>query len=448
MKSAAIRIVLVAFLVFVSVKIVSPTVFHLETGELSLRLAPAIPRGELKGELKLGLGPLGEVSWAPYYGPLNVEAVFVAGDSVETLPQLEDFGGLTWKLIWAKLLWLLLFGGFFGAVVINSPLRRRLVGIALSIVSTLVIVIILGAVSALTFNPQSLRDFTYKGPIKDAPRILRLVGEIQEDWDKARLTFNEVIAGLVRLHEQVTAGADVSTLPTVKFLLVSDLQNNPLGMMMARELAESFEVDAILDAGDFTDRGTATEAEFFVRSIDKEAPYILVAGNHEDEAAIQRVKEASNIRLLENGALTEIRGIRIIGESDPLGGVDDRDPKLAEMSFSEVCRKLEEQFVEARAQILLVHNPEIGECAARYAEENELPLVFVWGHTESQTFERRGTVITVSPGTSGAGGFVKAVEKPYGFAFLKFEVKTKTFASVCLYLFDGPGEFRESSCHS
>ena len=115
MKSAIIRIMLVAFLVFVSVEVVSPTVFHLETGKLSLRLAPAIPGGELK----LGLGPLGEVSWGThyfgelFYGPLNVEAVFVVGDNAETLPQPEDFGGLTWKLIWDKLPWLLPFGGFF-----------------------------------------------------------------------------------------------------------------------------------------------------------------------------------------------------------------------------------------------------------------------------------------------------------------------------------------------
>ncbi|MDP3991671.1 MAG: metallophosphoesterase [Candidatus Colwellbacteria bacterium] len=442
-KSAIIRIVLVAFLVFVSVELVSPTVFHLETGKLSLRLAPAIPGGELK----LGLGPLGELSWGTHYGPLNVEAVFVVGDSAETLPQPEDFGGLTWKLIWAKLLWLLLFGGLFGVVAINGPPRRRIIGAALSIVSTFVVVTILGTVAALTFNPQSLRNPSYRGPIQDAPRIFRLVTEIQEDWDKAQLTFNEVIAGLVRLHEQVTTGAEVPTPPTVKFLLVSDLHNNPLGMAMARELAKSFKVDAVLDAGDFTDRGTAMEADFFVRSSDNGIPYILVAGNHEDEAAIQRVKEASNIRLLENGALTEIRGIRIIGESDPLGGIDDRDPKLAEMSFSEICRKLEREFAKTDALIILVHNPEVGECAARYAEEIELPLVFVSGHDHRQFFERSGTVISVSPGTSGAGGFVHAVEQLYGFALVEFEAKTKTFASACLMLFDGPGELRESSCH-
>jgi hypothetical protein len=96
----------------------------------------------------------------------------------------------------------------------------------------------------------------------------------------------------------------------------------------------------------------------------------------------------------------------------------------------------------------MVHDPRMGECAAKAAQEQNRPLVFVWGHTHRQAYEVRGSVTGISPGTSGANGFKSANASPYGFSLLELDPLTKALTSVCNFLLDSPSRVRQATCHT
>lgn len=67
-------------------------------------------------------------------------------------------------------------------------------------------------------------------------------------------------------------------------LHVSDIHSNPLGLELAFRLAESFEVDAVLDTGDLTSFGLPIEASIIELIADLDIPYLWVPSNHDSAA--------------------------------------------------------------------------------------------------------------------------------------------------------------------
>ena len=111
-----------------------------------------------------------------------------------------------------------------------------------------------------------------------------------------------------------------------------------------------------------------------------------------------------------------------------------------------LCAHLVDRVTQTRANILLVHDAALGECAADAATAAGSPLLFVWGHSHRAAFQERGSVIGVSPGTSGAGGVKSDGGAPYGFALVELDAASKTAVSVCLFAFDAPGDLARADC--
>lgn len=401
----------------------------------------------------LALGPFGELSWNTHTAPIDVEASFLLSPKVRDLPDLEDLQDIRLGLLGRKLFWLVLAGALAGAVVAEGSRRRRLATAGIGAASAAGLFALVMGLSILTFDARALNEPRYRGPIKDVPRVLRLLKEVQRDWTGVRRNINKMVAGLERIHAQiVAAGTEPTPAPTVKFLVVSDLHNNPLGLLLAKELVRRFDADAVLNAGDFTDRGTAPEGELFARFADLGVPQVIVGGNHEDVATLQRVERIPGVVVLESREgrdVREIGGVTVLGDTDPNAYFIGSDPSndVAEEQIPLLCERLRDRLFATGADVVLVHDPRMGTCAADAAKEAARPLAFVWGHLHRQAFEREGAVVSVSPGTSGANGLKTPRAAAYGFALLEFEPGTSEMTSACLFLFDSPSELRETSCH-
>lgn len=446
-RRIAWRALMIAALLFVGTRLSAPESFELPAGTLRVRATPAIPGGTLT----MPLGPLGELSWPTHTAPMNVEARFVIDREASALPNAREFEGIPWAFFRGKIGWLLAFGMLFGALVVHGQ-RRRLVSAGVGAGVMLVLGLATGAAAVTTFDPAALADPRYRGPIGDAPRILQLIREIDRDFSGAREQLAEVAVGLQRLHADIVAQRtpDPGTTRTeaTRVLLISDLQNNPLGLVITQELVERFGIDLILDAGDFTDRGTAVEGELFKAFADVGVPYVIAPGNHEDAAALLRAQQVEGVRVIsEEEDIVTIGGVRILGAPDPNAGSIDSNPnnEVAREMIPIGCERLAQRWAAEGPHVVIVHDPRLGECAARLAESVGEPLVYAWGHTHKQALEERGSVLGVSAGTSGANGPKSAVEAPYGFAMIELDAQMLV-SEVCLFEFNGLRQARQVNC--
>ncbi len=440
------RLVMLVLFLWTLSRAVAPTTFHLAEGDLTVDLAPDVPGGKLR----LELGPFGRLTWNTHKGPLDIDATFVLSRRTADLPELGDAGDVRWKLLASKAPWLLVSGVLLGIVLAGNPARPGWKPPAFGAGGLMATATVLVLVSVLTFNPDALKHPRYEGPISDAPRVIALLKEAQGDLAGVTRNINKTIAGLQRIHRQIVERAAPVPEDTTRLLVISDIHNNPLGLLIAKELSDQFDVDAIVNAGDFTDRGSAPEATLFARFATFSIPQIILGGNHEDTAVMQRVRRLDRVTILdEDNMVASVGDVRIVGDSDPNSHTVSSDPfnDLAAQMIPKRCARLAERTLEVRPQIVVVHDPRQGECAASLAQSNDIPLVFVWGHTHRQAYEERGSVIGVSPGTSGANGIKTGKPAPYGFVLLEFDRASDLLSSVCLFQFDGPSVLRQTSCH-
>jgi predicted phosphodiesterase len=442
-----IRFVLLGALAFAGSRTVAPETFDFSAGQLTARVTPAIPGGKVL----LDLGPFGELSWHTHRTPLNVRAAFVIGRSPRALPDLEQLRDLRVAFLLRKLPWLALMGALVGLLLMEGDLRRRGLAAGIGAAAILGVGGLLVGATIVTFDAKGLERPHYRGPIEDAPRVLSILKEVGRDVAGARRNINKVAEGLERLHAQiVNSAAPITPRPTVRFLVMSDIHNNPLGMLVAKELVDRFDVKVVLNAGDFTDRGTEPEAELFARFGSLAPRQVVIGGNHEDRPTMDRIKQVHGVTVLERDGidLVDLDGVTVLGDSDPNSyGISSNpfDPaSLAEIPAR--CEDLKSRWEATKATIVMVHDPKMGACAADAAREQQLPLVFVWGHTHKQALAVSGTVLELSDGTSGANGIKTPKAAPYGFGLLEFDAVTHEVSSACVFQFDDPAHLKETSC--
>jgi len=221
-------------------------------------------------------------------------------------------------------------------------------------------------------------------------------------------------------------------------------------LLIAKELADRFGARVALNAGDLTDRGTEAEAELFARFGAIAPRQIIVGGNHEDRATLDRVRKMSGVTLLERDGtdLAGVEGIDILGDTDPnaYGIASDPVNDLADTEIPIRCEELRDRLLETDAMILMVHDRRQGRCAADAARALGRPLIFVRGHDHKPLLALDGSVLEVSVGTSGANGIKTPAGAPFGFAMLEFDPASHELVSACLFAFDDPAHLRETTC--
>jgi len=386
----------------------------------------------LHGQTVVELPPLGTLTMQTHRTPLeihltlqNIDPDLLFTDFTPTVKDLwPHFAPAVSSIMITFLAKQLLLGALGAALAFwifrRAPLRKCLKAAAAGIL----VVGALFTATWATYDPKAVREPEFAGIIAFTPQMLALaedtVAELNDFRDKAVQLTNNIQQLLFKIEQmnlmQTPATSDI------KLLAVADLHNNPVGIDLILALAGHFNVDAVLDAGDLTDYGSALELKI-VNSLQQiRVPYIFAAGNHDSPAISKFIKKLPQGRTLE-GNIVEVKGIKILGSPDPLASrpfVVQTKENLLPKQITGLEKSLEKSKVFP--DLLLVHNPAVARAFAA-----KIP-VLVAGHTHRPAIEKIGGSYLINPGTTGAAGTRGLDPKsgvPYSAAILYFTAGPK-----------------------
>ena len=299
-----------------------------------------------------------------------------------------------------------------------------------------------GALLALTwadFDADAFSEPTFRGPLEQAPDLIATAQRYVDDFGAVRDRVAVLSAQIADLYA-TSITQDIAAGPGERRVLhISDLHLNPVGLEVTRELAETFDVAAILDSGDLTTFGSPLEAHFGELLEDLPVPYVLVGGNHDSNRNREALNAVDGVTVLD-GDVSEVAGLNVLGVGHPSFTADN------EVSEEHVEADLERQRSDTRRlvrrhrpDILLVHDPAQAELAI-----GEVPLVLA-GHAHQRSYiEHEGTLLLTvgSTGATGLGSFTVAADLAYEAAVLYFDNDDRLVAVDNIALRGTGGDFR------
>jgi predicted phosphodiesterase len=399
-------------------------------GTVQVGIAPA-----WTGRTDLELPPLGSVSAATHSAPVAlraelrevdvVEALAAQGDpdvvtAEDPLPTIEaavrqDLGGAVRHLV-IVLVGVSAAAGLLAAATWpgrRSPRRLVVAAIGAPLVTTLLVAPALAGFDADAFA----RSPTFSGQLGSAEDLLTRVGSLETRFGSVESRTRVLSARLAELYS-ATITADIErSAGDVVILHVSDLHLNTVGLALARDLATSFGVDAVLDTGDITSFGFEPEAAFTDLLAGFDVPYLLVAGNHDSEQVRARLAASEDVVYLD-GQVARVGDVRILGIADPTVTALRSIPKdRLDQQYRDQYDRIEGLVAEEQPDLLAVHNP----VQARPVL-GRVPVA-VAGHIHRTATEVvDGTVLAVvgSSGATGIGNLLVDQDEPYRFQLLRF----------------------------
>jgi Icc-related predicted phosphoesterase len=306
-----------------------------------------------------------------------------------------------------------LVGGIVGALV---P-RRRWASIAAGAVGGLLASVAFLGLAWWRFDATAFADRPrFEGPLERVPALIETAGRYVEDFEDVQNRVEALSSQLGDLYGAATTEQIARGPGTVHILHVSDLHLNPVGLEVVRDLAERFDVDAVVDTGDFTTFGLPPEARFSDNLAGFTVPYYLVPGNHDSFGIRQALDQNENLTVVD-GTEFSVRGVDFLGVGHPVfTATNDVTDDVLEESLANQAEETAEVVDRLRPDVLAVHDP-------RQAEGVDVPLV-IGGHLHETTYTERddGTLaLTVgSTGATGLGSFTVDTELPYEAEVLHF----------------------------
>lgn len=409
-------------------------------GRVSLRAGWGDARTELR------LPPLGKISAATHWAPVTLTAeveqvdldrlgTLLGAQAPEDLLRREVGHDLS-PLIAEFARRALLTAAIAGAVAGGFVGRRRRVNAACGMLGGVAGVGLLLGGAWLGYDAGRFDEARFEGPLERAPDLLATVRRHIDGYADVQKRFGVLGDQVAELYAM--AAPDLSP-PSdsgeVRILHVTDIHSNPLGIEVTRQLAERFDVDAVLDTGDLTSFGLPLEAQLGDLIAEIPERYLFVPGNHDSDAVRAALDAYPNVELLA-GTTADVRGVKILGIADPSFTADN----LTSATQAQVQKEAQGPAIVAAVtqhspDVLAVHDPVLGRPA------RGLVPVIVAGHTHHhETTREKGTLMLTggSTGSTGLGSFTVDTGRAYEAQVLRFrDGRLVSFDRVVLSGVDG-----------
>lgn len=377
------------------------------------------------GDTVVDLPPLGQIRADTHRGPLGFDArvTRIDLDRAGLVARDRDPAGALRRQVESDLRPLLMDLGRQSALVVliagaGAALllpRRRLRYAAGTLAGSVGFLVVAGAVTAVTFDPNSFDQPEFEGALSAAPDILSTVQRHVDDVEVVESRLEALSDRVVGLYTSLDGSAGPTTSDTV-ILHVSDLHSNPVGIELVEVAAERFGADAIIDTGDLTSFGADLEQAVADRMGRIPTPYFVVPGNH-DAVSIRRSLVAAGIGVLDPGVV-EIAGIRVLGVGDPTFTADNQVSREVFQERLEAAAQDTNRLVrQHRPDVVAVHNPAQLEAALGSFD------VGLAGHRHEPGLEYVEGSVVVEAGSAGATGFEALMSEedlPYEMQLLQF----------------------------
>lgn len=387
-------------------------------GPFLVEVRPALGRGVTD----IGLPPFGRVVADTHVGPLDVSATLI-DVGVRRLTEVVGRVGIqglvdqvqtaalgsVQRLAIRLLLSSILGAAALGALVFRRDVRR----IVLACVTAFAVVGASEAVAWRTFRPAAFTEPRYVGSLGTASHLIGPVREATDRIEDFRVGLQALIASATRAYTSIQA-QPLPGASSIRVLHISDMHASALGMDFAREVADAFDVDLVVDTGDLTSFGTPLEDLITTRIAAFGRPYVFVRGNHDPLALQAQVARLPNARVLDGGVI-EVAGVRIYGMGHPAftpsGTEEGIDPEAFEQEARAAADAIREDLggLDAPPDLVAVHDDRMVEELA-----GAFPLV-VSGHFH-RTSARviRGTLLLRIGTTGGNGaGVFRGLDVPF-----------------------------------
>lgn len=377
-------------------------------------------RAAQSGTTLLGFPPFGSVEAATHVAPVAVRLELTALDVVRLeqfvaagIPSADTVAALRSDLERA-IREAALKGGFValvvGALVAWALTRSRRI-VFISALSVALLIGGFGSYAAATFDVAAFAAPRYEGALQYAPAAMALAQErvaIVGDAQRQLRWLAQDLAAYYGSPQALSTGKALED--TIRILHVSDLHLDPVGMQLALDLARAYRVDFVIDTGDLSHFGTATEAALAVGQLGS-TPHVYVPGNHDTADFLAALAALPNLTLLNGETTTTVTGIRILGIGDPAGVEDSAEPDSARAreAGEQAARELAARSAsgEATPTIVAVHDPASGEVF------EGIVRVVLSGHTHTPAFDDRGGTLFLGAGTTGGVHFSELRAMPH-----------------------------------
>jgi hypothetical protein len=402
-------------------------------------------RPELHADTVIGVPPFGRVIVDSHRAPFEVRAT-IADLDVPALQRLarepnieselrsaaeHDVGALLRRAA-LRLVAIGLVAGFVAGILLVSrrhhhhhpePGRKRqarretLVGGLAGAGGASVVTI--GAIALVWagYSTKAFEEPKYTGALERAPAVVDAVKREFGDLEGMRGRLKVLAGQISELSKVATAPSTSADQDEVRVLHVSDIHLNPMGLEIARNLADTFSVAAVVDTGDLTSFGLDGESRIGDLVDEFDVPYYLVPGNHDSPENRAALARHANLTILD-GDVADIGGVRFLGVADPgftgVGGISHEAALgLREDHAPEVAAMVEDEHPDVLAVAgLAMSDDAVGK----------VPLVICGDIHERSEKDADGTkLLTVgSTGATGLGSFTRDDHRPYEAEVLHF----------------------------
>jgi predicted phosphodiesterase len=362
------------------------------------------------GETDIELPPFGRLTADTHFAPLRLRATLkdvqvtkltstLSGGGLERLAgEVERDAG---ERLRSLALRVLLAGAAGGLLLGLVAFRRDARHVAIAVVAALVAVGGSQALALATYSPNAFLDPTYSGSLVLATEVIGPVEAASKRIDAFRAQLTRVVDGAVRAYTSVQA-SPLGESNEIRVLHISDIHISPVGFEFARQIADGFDVDFVLDTGDITSFGTPVENLILQNIPAFHRPYVFVRGSHDSMALQAEVAKIDNATVLDGDTAT-VDGISMYGLGHPVF-VSDRSQPLDGAEFEAqaeaACGRVKAD-VEALAQppvIVAVHDDRMTSCMAG------LVSLVVSGHFHENSARTENGTLFLRVGTTGGAG--------------------------------------------